>query len=72
MSDTLRTDSVEFQGNQGMYHREAQVGFARVLTDNVVMAFLADVFIVESHRGKGLGTWLIEVVTVDLESDKRQ
>jgi len=47
----------------GLYHREAQVGFARVLTDYVVLAFLADVFVLEAHRGKGLGAWLVEVVT---------
>jgi GNAT superfamily N-acetyltransferase len=47
----------------GLYHLEAQVGFARVLTDYVVLAFLADVFVLEAHRGKGLGRWLVEVVT---------
>jgi GNAT superfamily N-acetyltransferase len=47
----------------GLYHGEAQVGFARVVTDHVVIAFLADVFILEAHRGKGLGAWLVEVVT---------
>jgi hypothetical protein len=31
----------------GLYHREAQVGFARVVTDDVVIAFLADVFVLE-------------------------
>src|SRR5205823_5869774 len=46
----------------GLYHREAQVGFARVVTDHVVIAFLADVFVLEPHRGKGLGAWLVEVV----------
>ena len=55
----------------GLYHGEEQVGFARVLTDYVVLAFLADVFVLESHRGRGLGTWLVEVVTShpDLQSD---
>jgi GNAT superfamily N-acetyltransferase len=47
----------------GLYHRETQVGFARVVTDYVVLAFLADVFVLEAHRGKGLGRWLVEVVT---------
>ncbi len=57
----------------GLYHREAQVGFARVLTDHVVLAFLADVFVLESHRGKGLGAWLIEVATglPELQSIRR-
>jgi GNAT superfamily N-acetyltransferase len=47
----------------GLYHGEAQVGFARVLTDFVVLAFLADVFVLEAHRGQGLGAWLVEVAT---------
>lgn len=47
----------------GLYHGADQVGFARVLTDYVVLAFLADVFVVETHRGRGLGVWLVEVVT---------
>ncbi len=47
----------------GLYHGEVQVGFARVLTDYVVLAYLADVFVLEAHRGKGLGAWLVRVVT---------
>ena len=31
-----------------------QVGFARVVTDRATFAYLADVFVVEEHRGKGL------------------
>jgi GNAT superfamily N-acetyltransferase len=47
----------------GLYHGKEQVGFARVLTDYVVLAFLADVFVLDAHRGKGLGKWLVEVAT---------
>ena len=36
-----------------------QVGFARVMTDYARMAFLADVFVLEAHRGKGLGKLLV-------------
>jgi GNAT superfamily N-acetyltransferase len=57
------TQSIEHSLPLGLYHREEQVGFARVLTDYVVLAFLADVFVVEAHRGKGLGRWLVEVIT---------
>jgi GNAT superfamily N-acetyltransferase len=39
-----------------------QVGFARVLTDRAAFAYLADVFVVEDHRGRGLGKWLVETV----------
>jgi GNAT superfamily N-acetyltransferase len=57
----------------GLYHCDSQVGFARVLTDYVALAFLADVFVLESHRGKGLGGWLVEVATSlpELRSVKR-
>jgi GNAT superfamily N-acetyltransferase len=47
----------------GLYHLGVQIGFARVVTDYVVIAFLADVFVIEAHRGEGLGCWLVEVVT---------
>jgi GNAT superfamily N-acetyltransferase len=55
--------SIEHSLPFGLYHRDAQVGFARVLTDYVTLAFLADVFVLEPHRGKGLGAWLVEVAT---------
>ena len=43
----------------GVYHGEAQVGFARIVTDRATFALVADVFIVELHRGKGLSKWLM-------------
>ena len=55
--------SIEHSLPFGLYHGEEQVGFARVLTDYVVLAFLADVFVLETHRGRGLGAWLVEVAT---------
>src|SRR5437867_2946549 len=55
--------SIEMSLPFGLYHREEQVGFARVLTDYVVLAFLADVFVLEPHRGRGLGAWLVECAT---------
>jgi GNAT superfamily N-acetyltransferase len=46
----------------GLYDGQAQVGFARVITDRATYAYLADVFVLESHRGRGLGVWLMECV----------
>ncbi len=46
----------------GIYCGERQVGFARVVTDHATFAYLADVFVVEGERGKGLGRWLIETI----------
>jgi GNAT superfamily N-acetyltransferase len=39
-----------------------QVGFARVVTDRATFAYLADVYILEQHRGKGLSHLLMEHV----------
>jgi len=47
----------------GVYAGLEQVGFARVVTDYATFAWLCDVFIVESHRGLGLGKWLVECVS---------
>jgi GNAT superfamily N-acetyltransferase len=46
----------------GMYQDERQVGFARVITDKATFGYLADVFIVSSHRRQGLGRRLVEAV----------
>ena len=40
----------------------SQAGFARMITDRATFAYLADVFIVPGHRGKGLATWLISTI----------
>jgi GNAT superfamily N-acetyltransferase len=47
----------------GVYDGEAQVGFARVISDFATIAYLGDVFVLESHRGQRLGKWLMECVT---------
>ncbi|HEV8001841.1 MAG TPA: GNAT family N-acetyltransferase [Planctomycetaceae bacterium] len=44
----------------GVYDEGRQVGFARVVTDRSTFAWLADVFVIDAHRGRGLGKWLIE------------
>lgn len=46
----------------GLYDGADQVGFARVITDRATYAYLADVFILESHRGRGLSRWLMECI----------
>ena len=47
----------------GLYAPDgAQAGFARAVTDRAVYAYLADVFVVEGHRRRGLGVWLVETV----------
>jgi GNAT superfamily N-acetyltransferase len=49
----------------GIYLNEKQIGFARVITDYVVFAYVMDVFIVEEHRGKGYSSILINSMTTE-------
>jgi GNAT superfamily N-acetyltransferase len=43
----------------GLYHDGAQVGFARTLSDGHTLSYLADVYVLEEHRGQGLGVELV-------------
>ena len=58
----------------GLYAPDtSQAGFARVVTDRATFAYLADVFVVDEHRGRGLGVWLVERVLAhpDLQGLRR-
>jgi GNAT superfamily N-acetyltransferase len=48
----------------GMYDEQsgAQVGLARVISDYATYAYLADVFILEEYRGRGLSKWLMQCI----------
>jgi GNAT superfamily N-acetyltransferase len=46
----------------GLYRDGAQIGFARVVTDEATFAYLADVFVVAEHRNAGLGQFLVEAI----------
>ncbi len=46
----------------GVYEGKSLIGFARVVTDKATIAYIADVFILETHRGKGLSKWLMECI----------
>ena len=46
----------------GLFRGKDQVGLARVVTDSATFAYLCDVYVLENHRGKGLGKWLMERV----------
>ncbi|QYJ99710.1 GNAT family N-acetyltransferase [Shewanella alkalitolerans] len=50
-----------------------QVGFARLITDSATFAYLADVFILPSHRGMGLSKHLMETIVAhpDLQGLRR-
>jgi ribosomal protein S18 acetylase RimI-like enzyme len=57
----------------GVYHRAAQVGFARVITDQATFAYLADVFVLPEHRGRGLSKALVATILAhpDLQGLRR-
>lgn len=59
--ETIRR-SIENSLPFGVYKGAKQVGFARVITDYATFAWIADVFILDEHQGKGLGKWLMEVI----------
>ena len=47
----------------GIYHQtQGQVGFARVVSDKATFAYLADVFVLDAHRGQGLSKRLMQAV----------
>lgn len=46
----------------GAYLDGRQIGFARVVTDRATFAWLADVFVLEEHRGKGVSKRMLECV----------
>ncbi|WP_025562767.1 GNAT family N-acetyltransferase [Psychromonas sp. SP041] len=39
-----------------------QVAFVRMITDYATFAYLADVFVLEKHRGKGISKWLVKTI----------
>jgi len=64
--ETVRR-AVEHSLNFSVYDGARQVGFARVITDSATFAYLGDVFVLETHRGRGLSRWLMEVIVAHPE-----
>jgi GNAT superfamily N-acetyltransferase len=46
----------------GVFDGNQQIGFARVITDRATFAYIGDVFILESHRGRGLSKLLMKTI----------
>jgi GNAT superfamily N-acetyltransferase len=44
----------------GLFHHDRQVGFCRAISDGAVHAYLADVYVLDEHRGKGLGVAMVQ------------
>lgn len=69
----LLKKSIDGSGCFGLYVKEnpvlkqisaagSQVGFARVISDYATFGYLADVFILDAYRGKGLSKWLMDTI----------
>jgi GNAT superfamily N-acetyltransferase len=54
--------SIEHSLCFGLYEDGRQIGFARLITDQAVVVFVSDVFVLEPWRGRGLGKWLVETI----------
>lgn len=57
----------------GLYDKDQQIGFSRVVSDFSTFAYLADVFVTPEHRQQGLGKWLVESILIhpDLQGIRR-
>ena len=57
----------------GLYRGERQIGFARVVTDRATFAYLADVFVLPEHSGKGVAKKLLRTILAhpDLQGLRR-
>ena len=57
----------------GVYHGAQQIGFARVISDYATFAYIADVFVVEPYRGRGLAKELMATILAhpDLQGLRR-
>ena len=60
---TIVEKSIENSLCLGIYDGKKQIGFARIITDEATFGYLADVFVDMDYRGKGLGKWLMEIIT---------
>jgi N-acetylglutamate synthase-like GNAT family acetyltransferase len=54
--------SIEHSLNFGLFHKSKQIGFARVISDFSTIAYLGDIYVLESYRGQGLSKKLMDVV----------
>lgn len=57
----------------GIFDGAAQVAFARVITDRATYAYLADVYVLQAYRGRGVSKWMMEALIAhpDLQGLRR-
>ncbi len=61
--------SIEHSLCFGVFQGDKQIGFARVVTDYTIFAYLCDVFLLDEYQGQGLGKWLIETILDVLDEE---
>jgi len=59
--DKVKT-SIDNSLNFGLFHNNKQIGFARVISDFSTIAYLGDIYVLESYRGQGLSRKLMESI----------
>jgi GNAT superfamily N-acetyltransferase len=57
--------SIEHSDCYGVYSGEKQIGFARIISDYIIFAYLMDVFILEEYRGNGYSKLLLKKIFED-------
>lgn len=62
ISYDLVKSSIDNSLTFGLYDKEKQIGFARVISDYATIAYLGDIFILKEYRGLGLSKWLMEII----------
>lgn len=55
-------DSIDNSLCFGLYEKNQQIDFARVITDFTTFAYLTDVFVIPERQGKGLGKYLVKSI----------
>ena len=54
--------SIENSLNFGLFHKQNQIGFTRIISDFSTIAYLGDIYVLENYRGQGLSKKLMECV----------
>jgi len=66
-ASTLET-AIEHSLCYGLHENDRQIGFARLVTDYAVFAYLEDVIIDQQYRGAGLGKWMMQCIMAHIEA----